>query len=495
MAGDDPRIKFRTAITAQLTFRVPLDIDHPLLRFDGLSRRGAAMGIDRCGGRYLAFWVMFAVLPAGAASATELIPYDWTGFYVGLGGGGSWGATKIGTFGARPHNSVAHVSGVPFAFFGGYRVQNGPWVAGLEASLGWAAANGTGPDTQAAVDWTYRSKVDVSGSIEGRFGYAVGNFMPYVLAGPTFASVQYGYDVVNFAGRRSSYRSVGTSRVGWTVGAGAEYALGAWALRTEYRYTDFVDHPYIDQQINTARPTDNTHVYQTGMHEVRAGVSYRFGDTERMSTPSNVWHDEVLPWGGFYLGGQTGYAAGTTLYQPLAEVMTQARLDPGGWSGGVYGGYNLQFGRIVLGIDGDVNFGSVHAKALMTDNLVTPFDGTGGRARVEIGANLERSAAVRGRVGVTIGGILAYVAGGVAFGRFEHDFTFTGGGATQKREWKADRVGWTIGSGLEYRLAKQISLRAEYRYTDYGYEHIRQTPVHLVDLKMHEGRVGVQYHF
>ena len=40
--------------------------------------------------------------------------------------------------------------------------------------------------------------------------------------------------------RRSAIDSASTTRVGWTVGGGIEYAItNNWSVRAEYRYTEF----------------------------------------------------------------------------------------------------------------------------------------------------------------------------------------------------------------------------------------------------------------
>jgi outer membrane immunogenic protein len=49
----------------------------------------------------------------------------------------------------------------------------------------------------------------------------------------------------------------------------------------------------------------------------------------------------------------------------------------------------------------------------------------------------------------------------VAFGPF--------GGSTSA---SATRVGWTVGGGLEYAVTNNWSVRAEYRYTDFGHSTI-----------------------
>ena len=66
------------------------------------------------------------------------------------------------------------------------------------------------------------------------------------------------------------------TRVGWTLGAGLEYAVNNhWSLRAEYRYTDFghlaiaTDPSAIDAAFALDRKLDQ--------HQVQVGFSYKFG--------------------------------------------------------------------------------------------------------------------------------------------------------------------------------------------------------------------------
>ena len=46
-------------------------------------------------------------------------------------------------------------------------------------------------------------------------------------------------------------------------------------------------------------------------------------------------------WSGAYLGGQMGYASGTSRYS--SDIDEQLKFSPDGFLGGIYGGYNHQF--------------------------------------------------------------------------------------------------------------------------------------------------------
>ena len=63
--------------------------------------------------------------------------YNWTGFYIGINGGGAWGDSKwdsVGTF---------DVSGGMIGGTVGYNWQIAQWVFGLEGDIDWTNINGT----------------------------------------------------------------------------------------------------------------------------------------------------------------------------------------------------------------------------------------------------------------------------------------------------------------------------------------------------------------
>ena len=63
-----------------------------------------------------------------------------------------------------------------------------------------------------------------------RLGYAADRFLPYVTGGAAFGNIQA--STPGFAGSS-------TTNLGWTVGAGIEFALaGNWTAKAEYLYVD-----------------------------------------------------------------------------------------------------------------------------------------------------------------------------------------------------------------------------------------------------------------
>jgi outer membrane immunogenic protein len=91
-----------------------------------------------------------------------------------------------------------------------------------------------------------------------------------------------------------------------------------------------------------------------------------------------------------------------------------------------------------------------------------------------------------------------YVTGGWAFG----DFDFNGGSpaAGFASGFSETRHGWTIGTGGEFAISNNMTMRLEYRYTDFGNASGNLAPalpgVRMpVDLDTHAIRAGISYKF
>ncbi|MBB4197607.1 outer membrane immunogenic protein [Rhodoblastus sphagnicola] len=153
----------------------------------------------------------------------------------------------------------------------------------------------------------------------------------------------------------------------------------------------------------------------------------------RKSAPAFV-PVSTFSWTGFYAGIEGG---ADFLNTKARNSVSYDRT--GGLVGGVVG-YNYDLGnKFVLGLEGDA--GGV----LGSDKTVNG---------VKVDSNYYAN--VRGRVGYTVvDRALLYVAGGVAFGDVKY------AGTTD------DRIGYTIGAGLDYACTNNLIGRIEYRYTDF----------------------------
>ena len=179
---------------------------------------------------------------------------DWTGFYVGVNGGGGWGHSWSDLTGGF------HTSGGVVGGTAGYNAQFGSWVLGLEGDLDWSDVGGTSnaagcPGCGVQNDWL--------GTARGRVGYAFGNFLPYVTGGLAVGDVNA--TAPGFTGQTNT-------QVGWAAGAGAEYALSRnWSAKLEYLHVDL---GRFDCNVNCGgTPTDNVSSHE---NLVRGGINFRF---------------------------------------------------------------------------------------------------------------------------------------------------------------------------------------------------------------------------
>jgi len=184
-------------------------------------------------------------------------PYNWTGFYVGINGGGGFGrsdwSNALGTNGFDLSGAVA--GGTV-----GYNYQMGQTVLGLEGDGDWSNIRGstnggacTGTSCETHNDWLATAR--------GRVGYAFGRFMPYLTAGGAFGDIKATADGLG---------SQTTTRAGWTGGGGLEAAIaGPWSAKIEYLYVDLGK-----GNCDTVCGPATSASFTTSL--VRVGVNYRF---------------------------------------------------------------------------------------------------------------------------------------------------------------------------------------------------------------------------
>ena len=198
---------------------------------------------------------------------------SWAGSYLGA---------AIGVQKARdefadpvvPYGGKIKKDGVFGGLYGGHNWQYGALVFGVEADIEY------GPLKDSSLDSTFtvrgHLKTDWQGSLRARVGYAVGSALLYVTGGTAFAHTKYGYEFPLPVGITDSFSRL---RTGWTLGAGAEYAISnRWVARAEYRYSDFGLASGSIVYCCAAAPNHQRHEVTT--HAVRLGLAYKFGGPE-----------------------------------------------------------------------------------------------------------------------------------------------------------------------------------------------------------------------
>jgi opacity protein-like surface antigen len=232
---------------------------------------------------------------------------NWTGWYAGLIGG----TTEYGRSSMEfPGISTAQMR--PSGWLGGgtlgYNYQAGKWVYGLEGDIAGTNTNGSSPCAPlqdgnfpilASVptplfETTCHDKLNWIATAAARLGYAwTPRSLLYVKAGGAFAgetaSVTCNLGPLNgHQAFQNCYNpsvppvlanpftdlinspSVGTTRVGWTVGFGTEFALtDRWSIKGEFDWLDF--------GTKSLTLSDGTFLNSTlRIAEGKIGVNYKF---------------------------------------------------------------------------------------------------------------------------------------------------------------------------------------------------------------------------
>jgi outer membrane immunogenic protein len=178
-----------------------------------------------------------------AVKAPAMLPVaNWTGFYVGLDGGGArhnFSITENDEGGSVSGSTTGGVAGGHF----GYNWQSKYWLFGLEADGMWAGLSrtfGSGGTTNVIPSSTTQSSVNWLASGRAREGIALDDTLLYVTGGVAFAGVSngwgngYGLPIGTCCNIQNSQ-----TKVGWVAGAGVEHMFTRnLSVRSEFLYYD-----------------------------------------------------------------------------------------------------------------------------------------------------------------------------------------------------------------------------------------------------------------
>ncbi|MGJ4950405.1 outer membrane protein [Bradyrhizobium sp. HKCCYLS20291] len=191
--------------------------------------------------------------------------YDWSGFYIGVNGGGGWSHNTWDLVGGGREGSHDSTGGTVGGQVG-YRWQTGPVVFGVEAQGNWADFSG---DNLSAVFATRnRTKTDAFGLFTGQIGYAWNNVLLYAKGGAALTSNTY---TITNAVNGAFLASNTDTRWGGVVGAGLEYGFAPnWSLGVEY------DHLFMDRHTVSFGAFGPDSIKQD-VDLFTARLNYRFG--------------------------------------------------------------------------------------------------------------------------------------------------------------------------------------------------------------------------
>jgi len=259
--------------------------------------------------------------------------FSWTGFYIGAHIGGSWSDNDVEYLVTDPTGGPPFTSrnfafcgapagvGIPVVGVGGlfvldnvcnddasflaggqigYNWQSGAWVFGIEADGSWRELEQTifgvfgnnptagAPFGSVATDSVYmRSQQNALGTVRGRIGWAPGQWLLYATGGLAIGDVDHtvvevlapGTTCVSIVAPAGNCRAatVSETRVGWTVGAGIEFALGSnWSIGAEYLYVDLGSTTVAFAPTGGFFTNTSITTFDDTSHNARLKVNYRF---------------------------------------------------------------------------------------------------------------------------------------------------------------------------------------------------------------------------
>ncbi len=180
------------------------------------------------------------------------------------------------------------------------------------------------------------------------------------------------------------------------------------------------------------------------------------------------------PWTGFYVGGTLGYGFGSGM---VDGSIGKFSFDQEGALGTIFAGYNWQFGGAVLGLETDIGTGKL---------------GTGTRLASgrELSSEIGAIGSMRARAGfLATPSLLLYGTAGLAWSTMEFGLV---GDAHRSETF----MGYQVGLGAETMISRNVGLRLEYIYTDFGSERVLHSGgTNTYDPDFHQVRAGLSFKF
>ncbi len=266
----------------------------------GLLVKGFVLTTLAMGGPALA-----ADLPLKAPAPMVAPAFSWTGFYIGVNGGGAWGHSDVSTstvFSPTGYFAITsppainavgaqHIdtSGGTAGGQVGYNWQSGAMVIGVEADIDWLGLSGTATGSAlypffAPAGFTVSSsmKSDWLFTLRPRLGFAANHWLLYVTGGLAVADVKANFLFTDTFATALESAAISQTKAGWTAGVGAEYAFaGPWSVKIEYLHVDLGSVSATSTNLTAGTPpvAFPTNVFSHSVNLttdiVRAGINFR----------------------------------------------------------------------------------------------------------------------------------------------------------------------------------------------------------------------------
>lgn len=226
----------------------------------------------------------------------------------------------------------------------------------------------------------------------------------------------------------------------------------------------------------------------------------------------------AVDWSGFHLGGLVGATnsqaqmkttVGEIKYLDATDSRQMERAgatEMNQWqpSAGLVGGYDHQFGNLLVGIEASANSIYLNDEYKVSENFAVP---AGSRFILRQSVRADWMASLRPRLGWAEDNWMGYVSGGLSVTQLKLDTLYVDNawsGYSKSSDTKI-RAGYSLGFGGEYALSGGWALRGEYLYTDFGaLKSMSETTstnntggslAHKAELETHAVMVGLTYRF
>jgi outer membrane immunogenic protein len=220
-----------------------------------------------------------ADLPSRAAPPVFVPPppvWTWTGCYVGVEGGGTTGHSQH--FAAETPAGVAQTGGLSLSGglaggTAGCNYQTANFVLGGEGDFSWTSKRGSAslvpPFNTADVAETKETWLS---TFRGRVGVTMDRWLIFATGGGALAS-----QTALLCDPTAGCGSLSKTLLGWTGGAGVEYAIGNnWSIKGEYLHVDLGTQGYPRIFSTTTAGFFQARTVRTTDEIFRLGVNYRF---------------------------------------------------------------------------------------------------------------------------------------------------------------------------------------------------------------------------
>lgn len=218
--------------------------------------------------------------------------------------------------------------------------------------------------------------------------------------------------------------------------------------------------------------------------KLRLSIFWIFGLALAGTTTAHAQMADV-DWSGFYLGARLGgvHTVGDTSASTvdgfagsyftgndpeLIAASSGGTVTAASPTVGVLGGYGRQWGNVYLGLDAGIDLAAANGSRTSTAFYQTAPTIT---YTTSLSYGVDWQANVLARLGWAQDRWLAYVSGGFVLAGISLDTSFTdtlSAGARGQSSTDETKLGLAVGLGGEYAIDESWSVRADYRFTDYG---------------------------